>query len=263
MAMWNSATRLLRRTEQCEPALRLGSVAARYAPFSFTYGVLRKKPRSPASWLPASAEQSLPQFFSDCTAPRDADLANLEAVLFLARAPLSSRKLAQLAGLPDGTRARTLLLRLNESYDAAASAFRVEEFAGGYQLLTRPCFAPWLRRMCEVPVEVRLSSPALETLAIVAYRQPVLRAEVEAIRGTQCAELLRQLMDRDLVRIVGRSEELGRPFRYGTTPRFLQVFGLRSLDELPRSGTLRRISNDSSSPADVGSGTVSTGTQHP
>ena len=82
---------------------------------------------------------------------------------------------------------------------------------------------------------MRLSAPALETLAVVAYRQPVLRAEMESIRGVQCGEMLRQLMDRDLVRIVGKSHDLGRPFLYGTTPRFLRTFGLRHLDDLPRA----------------------------
>jgi segregation and condensation protein B len=83
-------------------------------------------------------------------------------------------------------------------------------------------------------LEVRLSAPAMETLAVVAYRQPVLRAEVEAVRGVQCGEVLRQLIERDLVRIAGRSEELGRPILYGTTRQFLQVFGLRHLEDLPR-----------------------------
>ena len=165
---------------------------------------------------------------------RPPPLATLEGVLFLAREPLSTRKLAQLAGLADGTEARTLVRKLNGLYDAEGCAFRVEEVAGGLQLMSRPKFAPWLRRLHAVPVEIRLSAPALETLAVVAYRQPVLRAEIEAIRGVQCGEILRQLMERDLVRIVGRSEELGRPFLYGTTRLFLQVFGLRHLDELPR-----------------------------
>jgi len=165
---------------------------------------------------------------------RPAALARLEAVLFIAREPLSSRKLAQLADLADGTKARTLVRALNRLYDAEGRAFRAVEVAGGFQLLSRPKFAPWLRRLCSAPVEVRLSGPALETLAVVAYRQPVLRVAIEAIRGVQCGEILRQLMERDLVKIVGRSEELGRPFLYGTTRRFLQVFGLRSLDELPR-----------------------------
>lgn len=158
----------------------------------------------------------------------------LEAILFLSREPLGSRKLAQLAGLADGTKARTLVRALNRRYDAEGSAYRVEEVAGGFQLLTRSKYAPWLRRLSSISVEVRLSAPALETLAVVAYRQPVLRAEIEAIRGVQCGEVLRQLIERDLVRIVGRSEELGRPLLYGTTRQFLQVFGLRHLEDLPR-----------------------------
>jgi segregation and condensation protein B len=170
---------------------------------------------------------------------RDPRMTRLEAVLFLAREPLSTRKLAQLAALEDGTEARTLVGRLNQHYDASRSAFRVEQLAGGFQLLTRPRYSPWLRRRHQMQVEVRLSSPAIETLAIIAYRQPVLRAEIEAIRGVKCGEIVRQLMERDLVRIAGKSDELGRPFLYGTTRRFLQVFGLRDIDELPR-GELRR-----------------------
>jgi segregation and condensation protein B len=122
---------------------------------------------------------------------------------------------------------------LNEQYDAAGRAFRVEQVAGGYQLLTRRKLSPWLRRLAHVPGETRLSAPALETLAVIAYRQPVPRADIEAIRGVNCGEILRQLMDRDLVRIGGRSEELGRPYLYATTKRFLQVFGLNHTEELP------------------------------
>src|SRR6185437_4188041 len=150
------------------------------------------------------------------------------------------------ASLADGTEARTLIRRLNRLYDSQGSAFRVEEVAGGFQLLTRPKFGGWLRRLHPASVETRLSGPALETLAVVAYRQPVVRAEIEAIRGVQCGEMLRQLMERDLVRISGRSEELGRPFYYSTTKRFLQVFGLRHLDELPRADDLRARKPDGS-----------------
>jgi segregation and condensation protein B len=117
----------------------------------------------------------------------------------------------------------------------------VEQLAGGYQLRTRPKFAGWLRPLVPASEQIRLTPPALETLAVVAYRQPVLRADVEAIRGVACGEILRQLMDRDLLRIVGRSEELGRPLWYGTTKRFLEAFGLCSLDELPLSAQLRRV----------------------
>ncbi len=165
---------------------------------------------------------------------RSLKLSHIEAILFLAREPLGSRKLALLGGLADGTEARTLVRTLNRLYDEEGCAFRVVEVAGGFQLMTRAKFAPWVRRLQAAPYEVRLSAPALETLAVVAYRQPVLRADVEAIRGVQCGEILRQLMERGLIRIVGRSEELGRPLLYGTTRQFLQVFGLRDLDHLPR-----------------------------
>lgn len=159
----------------------------------------------------------------------------VEAVLFVARDSLSSRKLAQVAGLADATEARTLVRLLNHRYDSRGRVFRIEEVAGGFCLLTRPQFAPWLRRLQHVPGELRLTQSAMETLAIVAYRQPVPRADIEAIRGVSCGEILKQLMQKDLVRISGRSEDLGRPYLYGTTRFFLQMFGLRSADRLPRS----------------------------
>jgi segregation and condensation protein B len=168
------------------------------------------------------------------------DLARLEAVLLIAREPLGSRKLSQFANLADGTQARTLVRRLNAGYEAAGRAYRIEHVAGGYQLRTRREFAPWLRRLAHVPGETRLSAPTLETLAVIAYRQPVPRADIEAIRGVNCGELLRQLIERDLVRISGRSAELGRPFLYSTTKRFLELFGFVDVDDLPHAETLRR-----------------------
>jgi segregation and condensation protein B len=146
---------------------------------------------------------------------RSDELARLEAALFLAREPLATRRLAKLAGLSDGTRARTLIRELRGLQEAAGSPVRVEQIAGGFQLLTR------------------LSLSALETLAIVAYRQPVTKAEVEAIRGVGSDEMLRQLLDRDYVAIGGRAEDLGRPNVYITTRRFLAAFGLASLQDLP------------------------------
>lgn len=191
----------------------------------------------------------------------------VEAVLFVARDSLSSRKLAQVAGLADATEARTLVRLLNHRYDSRGRVFRIEEVAGGFCLLTRPQFAPWLRRMQHVPGELRLTQSAMETLAIVAYRQPVPRADIEAIRGVSCGEILKQLMQKDLVRISGRSEDLGRPYLYGTTRFFLQMFGLRSADRLPRSEWINGSSgiepvanvnnnlSESSSEQDSGTGT--------
>lgn len=158
-----------------------------------------------------------------------------EAVLFISREPLTTRRLAQMAGLADATEARTLIRQLNDRYEKAGRAFRIEEVGGGFELLTKPQFAPWLRRLGHVPQEERLTSAAIETLAIVAYRQPVMRVDIEAIRGVGSEEVLKQLLSRDLVRICGRSEELGRPYLYGTTKRFLKMFGLRSLEKLPRA----------------------------
>ena len=206
---------------------RLGSIAWRYQ----TPLGLGSAPPIPAWSLTGETEDD--GLIGDGPTARTERLARLEAVLFLAREPSGTRKLAELADLADGTEARTLVRKLNRLYDEEGSAFRAVEVAGGFQLVSRPQFASYLRRLHGPTVEVRLSAPAMETLSVVAYRQPVLRAEIESIRGVQCGELLRQLMERDLVRIAGRSEELGRPFLYGTTRRFLQVFGLRHLDELP------------------------------
>ena len=178
----------------------------------------------------------------------DPRLQRLEAVLFLARESISSRALSQYADLADGTEARTLVRLLNRRYEQQGRPLRVEEVAGGFRLLTRPQFASWLRRLPHVPSEQRLSPPALETLAVIAYRQPVLRADIEAIRGVNCGEILRQLLERDLIRIGGRSQELGRPYLYTTTRRFLQLFGLRSIQELPRAELFRAGDPDGSPP---------------
>lgn len=164
---------------------------------------------------------------------RSEELARLEAALFLAREPLTTRRLAKLARLDDGTRARTLIRDLRRLQDAAGSAFRVEQIAGGFQMLTRAPFGPWVRRLQDSAGGSRLSPAALETLAIVAYRQPTTRAEIEAIRGVGSEEMLRQLLERDLVAIGGRAEDLGRPNVYVTTRRFLASFGLARLEDLP------------------------------
>jgi segregation and condensation protein B len=164
---------------------------------------------------------------------RGDELARLEAALFLAREPLTTRRLAKLARLPDATRARALLRELRSLQEESGSAIRVEPVAGGFQLFTRAPFGPWVKRLLEAPPSGRLSGTALETLAIVAYRQPVTRAEIEAIRGAGSEEMLRQLMERDLVAIGGRAEELGRPNVYVTTRRFLAFFGLSRLEDLP------------------------------
>ena len=170
---------------------------------------------------------------------RDAKLARLEAVLLIADEPLAARRLADAAGLADATEARTLLDRLKTAYDADGSAFQVEEIAGGFQLLTRAAYHPWLTRLKRTGHELRLTGAAMETLAVVAYKQPIMRAEVEKVRGVACGEIVRQLMEKGLVRITGRHDSLGRPQLYGTTKKFLQAFGLNTIKDLPDVDALR------------------------
>jgi len=164
---------------------------------------------------------------------RDRRLATVEAALLAADEPLTPRKLAAVAGLADAAEARRLVKRLQILYDQGDSAFQVEELAGGYQLLTRPEFHPWLSSLRGKQEELKLSASARETLAIIAYRQPIMRADIEAIRGVQCGDMLRLLMEKGLIRIAGRHHSLGRPVLYGTTRKFLQVFGLQDLRDLP------------------------------
>jgi segregation and condensation protein B len=171
--------------------------------------------------------------------PSKAKLRLAEAILFVSREPVSARRLASLVGFEDPTEARAFAKQLNQIYDSNGFAFRIEEVAGGMQMLTRPQFASWLRRLPHIPGEELLSAGMLEVLAIIAYRQPIVRAEIEAIRGVNSDEVIRQLMSRDLVRLAGRQEDLGRPYLYATSRRFLQLFGLQSLDNLPRSRKIR------------------------
>jgi len=180
---------------------------------------------------------------------RGDDVARVEAALFVAREPLSPRRLAKLAGLADASRTRAIVRELRRLHDTAGTAFRVEQIAGGFQMLTRAPLGPWVRRLFDRPPAARLSAAAIETLAVVAYRQPVTRAEIEAIRGVGSEEIIRQLLERDLVAVGGRAEDLGRPNVYVTTRRFLAAFGLARLADLP--------------PVDVPTGTPGTTTAEP
>jgi segregation and condensation protein B len=128
---------------------------------------------------------------------------------------------------------------LNQQYAATNRTFRIESVAGGRQMLTIAAYGAVLSRLKGQRAQTRLSQAALETLAIIAYRQPMLRAQLEAIRGVACGEVLKSLMERRLVKIVGRAEEVGRPMLYGTTPEFLRVFGIANISDLPQAKDLR------------------------
>ena len=166
---------------------------------------------------------------------RSAALARLEAVLFLAEEPLGLRRLTEVAGLKDASETKRLLAQLRELLQSAADGFRIEEIAGGYQFLTNPAIASWLGRLRKPGHIARLTPGQLETLAAIAYKQPLTRADIDAIRGVDCGEIIRVLMEKGLLRTLGRQDSLGRPQLYGTSKSFLQILGFKSLADLPRS----------------------------
>jgi len=182
---------------------------------------------------------------------RTPKMARVEAVLLVAGTAVPPRRLAQLATLADATEARTIVGKLNAVYQQWNTPFRVEKVAAGYRMFTLPQYALWLGRLHHRDAELKLSPPALETLTVIAYRQPITRADIEAIRGVQCSEMIRQLMERSLVRIGGTDDALGRPFLFVTTPQFLESFGLQDLTELPMSDRLRKPSADAEIPPAV------------
>jgi len=178
----------------------------------------------------------------------------IEALLFSAQKPLSARDLAgAIKGVGDAdelmpnefsraseAQVAAALEQLKVEYIEQARAFQLVEKAEGWQLVSEPAYAPWVRQLFPAAKPARLTPPSLETLAIVAYRQPITRADVEAVRGVAVDGVLQSLMERGLVKIAGRAEVPGRPLLYETTEFFLEHFGLRDLDELPNAEELRR-----------------------
>jgi segregation and condensation protein B len=195
-------------------------------------------------WQRAAAVPTAVDVFVIAGVPRESirtpKMARVEAVLLVADAPLPARKLAQIATLADSAEVTQAIEQLNRAYAVANAAFRIERVATGYRLLTLPHLAYWLSRLHQRQAELKLSPAALDTLTIIAYRQPLTRADLEAIRGLASTDLIKQLMDRGLVRIGGEDTSLGRPFLYETTRKFLDVYGLRSLDDLPHANHLRK-----------------------
>lgn len=168
----------------------------------------------------------------------------LEALLFAAEEPLSVRRLSAMIEEASPAMIADLVRELNADYLRESRAFQVQEVAGGFRLVTRPEYATWVRELRAAGASPRLSQAALETLSIVAYKQPVTRAELESIRGVAVEGVLKTLVEREQVRIVGREEGLGRPLLYGTTDHFLEYFGLPSLDALPRPDELEILFAD-------------------
>ena len=162
-----------------------------------------------------------------------------EAVLFASDEPLKDARLADIVGTT-AKQIRRHIKDLNDKYKDRNNAFRIEQIAGGYQMLTLSIYNHWLKKLLRARSDSKLSPAALETLAIIAYKQPVIRADIEAVRGVAVGEIVRGLMYKGLVKIIGRAEILGRPMLYGTTRKFLEVFGLNSLKDLPKIEELKK-----------------------
>lgn len=158
----------------------------------------------------------------------------IEAILFASDQPVSINEIREVLDGADGRIIRTVIEGLRDEYEKEKRSFKIVEVAGGFQMATDPLYGEWLKKMYKSRQTNRLSGPALETLAIIAYRQPVTRADIEFIRGVNVDGVLKNLMDRNLIRITGRKDVPGRPILYGTTKEFLLYFGLNSLDELPK-----------------------------
>jgi len=163
----------------------------------------------------------------------------VEAVLFASDESLSAARLANIVET-DTKQVRQHIKNLNEKYRANNNAFRIEQIAGGCQMLTLSPYNHWLKKLLRVRSDTKLSAAAMETLAIIAYKQPVIRADIEVIRGVAAGEVIRSLAYKGLVKIVGRAEVLGRPMLYGTTKKFLEVFGLNTLKDLPKIEELKK-----------------------
>jgi len=158
----------------------------------------------------------------------------VEGLLFASDAPLEAERIRDVLDLQGVDEARALVAALRERYEQEARAIQIAEVGGGYRMVTRAELAPWLVRLARTRTRVRLSRAALEALAIVAYKQPVSRPEIDAVRGVNSEGVLDNLLERRLVRIAGRKEAPGRPFLFETTREFLVAFGLRDLDDLPK-----------------------------
>ena len=165
--------------------------------------------------------------------------AKVEAALLTTDRAMTAAKLGDALGEVGSQAINDAVDRLNKDYEDTGRSFRIEKVAGGWQVMTLPEYADVLSALHKPRSQTKLSAAALETLAIVAYKQPILRAEIEAIRGVASGEVLRSLMDRHLVKIAGRAEEIGRPILYGTTKQFLELFGLSNLKDLPKVEELK------------------------
>lgn len=196
-----------------------------------------EEPETPAESLESSA---LPKTLKTDEGHEVNLESAVEAVLFASDEPITGNRLVNILEVGSVKQIRESVENLNEKYKEANSAFRIDQIAGGYQMMTLDAYNHWLKKLIRVRTENKLTQASLETLAIIAYKQPIIRADVEAIRGVGSGEMIRGLMHKGMVKIAGRAEILGRPLLYGTTKKFLDVFGLNTIKDLPKAEELKK-----------------------
>jgi segregation and condensation protein B len=172
----------------------------------------------------------------------------LESLLFVSEIPLTPKKIASFVKETNLEEVQQALASLQEEINGMDRSFQVIQIAEGFQLVTRPEFHKWAKELYKVISKTRLSKAALEALAIIAYKQPVTRAEVEAIRGVEVSNLIQSLLEKKMIRILGRAETPGRPLLYATTHEFLIHFGLKDLSDLPKISEIQELAGDKPSP---------------
>jgi len=165
---------------------------------------------------------------------QDNNRAVIEAMLFSSDKPLTIEQMRNVLGSLETQEIRSILGELNQEYESSNRGIRITEIAGGFQMITAPALAPFLKKLYKQRSVEKLSKPALETLAIIAYKQPLTRLDIESLRNVNIDGVMKSLLDKDLIRVTGRKKSPGRPKVYGTTRQFLEYFGLKSLEELPK-----------------------------
>lgn len=166
----------------------------------------------------------------------------IEALLFVSDSSLTIDRIKSVLALNNTKEIREALSALSDEYEARKGGFYLREVAGGYQIRTRPEYTKWIKLLIRTK-PVRISKAALETLAIIAYKQPIIRSDIEHIRGVDCGGIVRMLLERKLIRILGRKEIPGRPLIYATTKQFLEIFDLKDLKELPTTEEIEKLGN--------------------
>jgi len=169
----------------------------------------------------------------------------IESLLFVSGTPLTVDRIKKVLETADTAEIKKALYALSEEYQSRKGGFTLREVAGGYQIRTRPEYSQWIKRLIQ-PGPQRLSKAALETLAIIAYKQPLIRSDIEYIRGVDSGGILRMLLERKIIRILGRKEIPGRPLIYATTKQFLELFDLKDLKDLPSAKQIEELGNSSS-----------------